>query len=129
MLIELLGLRVGTARPHPPLARVATALGPAEALWCGEPGAGPGRYHVEWTVDPPLHPGQNTTAAGIHRPGLALHGGLLRLRGRLDAPADGTVLLDLGGESVLLEYRELPGYEWVELTVGVEQVSLHPYQL
>ncbi|MFE9426868.1 hypothetical protein ACFYNO_28335 [Kitasatospora sp. NPDC006697] len=135
MLIELAELQ---ARPgRPPLARVRTPLGPAVAVWHGAPDARLGPHHVEWTLDEELELGRNAVPAGEALPGVRVAGERLLLRGQLLAPWEGTAVLDLGGEPVLVDLAgaassadpALAEGSWVELTVEVERVWLYPFTL
>lgn len=115
------------------MARVRTAIGRATVRWCGDPAAGPGGYHVEWTVDEDIAWGRNAGPATGTGPEVraGVHG--VVLQGRLSLEDDGVAVLHLGDANVLLDLAgPLPGGfvgAWVEVWTGRERIALYPYQL
>ncbi|WP_326659523.1 hypothetical protein [Streptomyces sp. NBC_00385] len=131
MLIEL--VRVVKFPSSPWLAQIRTPLGGTSVRWCGDQAAGPGEYHVEWTVDEDIAWGRNAKPATEAGPGLRSGGRCVVLRGRLNLTVDGAAVLDLDGTQVLLDLAAplsegLAG-TWVELFLEREKVALHPFQL
>ncbi|NUK33815.1 hypothetical protein HRW16_04300 [Streptomyces lunaelactis] len=130
MLIELETIEQFPGSPC--LAHVRTPLGRVVVRWCGDPGAEPGTYRVEWTVDVDVAWGRNTHAAT--RPGPEIrrtpHG--VVLRGRLHHDEAGPVM-DVGGAMILLDLASpLPegvAGTWVELHAEPESITVYPYEL
>ncbi|MFJ1709699.1 hypothetical protein [Kitasatospora sp. NPDC088346] len=114
-------------------ARVRTVCGRATVRWCGDPAAGPGAYHVEWTVDEDVIWRRNAEPAPAPGPAIRTAGPYVVLRGRLHRAEDGSGHLELAGSVVLLDLvGDLPADvidTWVELRLGRAGISVHPYHL
>ncbi|WP_223243924.1 hypothetical protein [Streptomyces sp. CBMA156] len=131
MLVEI--EKIAQFPGSPLLAQVKTAFGHTAVRWCGDPAAGPGEYHVEWTVDEDIAWGRNAKPAAGSGPEVRQGGHCVVLRGRLNSTEDGAALFDLDGTQILLDLAApLPegvGGTWVELYVEREKIALYPYQL
>ncbi|MBM9510147.1 hypothetical protein [Actinacidiphila acididurans] len=131
MLVEL--EKIAKFSWSPVLAQVKTALGRTAVRWCGDPGAEPGEYHVEWTVDEVIVWGRNAKPAIGAGPEVRPGGHCVVLRGRLSLEEDGVAVLRLGDANILLELADpLPDGvvgTWVELFVEREKIALYPYEL
>ncbi|MGF1426528.1 hypothetical protein [Kitasatospora sp. LaBMicrA B282] len=117
----------------PVLAQVRTAFGRTSVRWCGDPGAEPGEYHVEWTVEEDLAWGRNAKSAVGSGPEIRQGGHGVVLRGRLSTTEDGAAVLQLGDALILLDLATpVPGGAvdtWIELRVEREKIALYPYRL
>ncbi|MGW4390991.1 hypothetical protein [Streptomyces sp. NPDC004685] len=115
----------------PLLAQVNTAIGRTAVRWCGDPAAGPGEYHVEWTVDGDIFWGRNAKPAVGDGPEIRPGGHCVVLRGLLCHTEDGVGMLDLDGTVILLDLADpLPdgvSGTWVELYIERERIALYPY--
>ncbi|MFG2532984.1 hypothetical protein [Streptomyces sp. NPDC048516] len=130
MLIEL--VKAAKVPGTPWLAEVRTPFGHTAVRWCGDRGAEPGEYHVEWTIDEDIAWGRNAKPAAGSGPGLRTGGHCVVLRGRLSLTEDGAALLDLDGTTLLLGLADpLPegvGGTWVELFIEREKIALYPLE-
>ncbi|WP_436533760.1 hypothetical protein [Actinoplanes sp. HUAS TT8] len=127
MQIEVVDISPG--RPHP-IARFVSRIGQAAVPWCGNPDAPPGKYYIEWTIEPDLVWGVNTTPADEPGPAIRTDGDHVILRGRLDVRAatlqvDDALIL-IGGDHTLP--READG-TWIQIRVPVGDAHLYPYQI
>ncbi|PKT69155.1 hypothetical protein CW362_31230 [Streptomyces populi] len=115
------------------MAQVKTAFGRTAVRWCGDPAAGPGEYHVEWTVDEDITWGRNAKPATGTGPEVRPGGHCVVLRGRLNLEEDGVAVLHLDDANILLDLTDpLPDGivgTWVELFIEREKIALYPYEL
>ncbi|MFC9588699.1 hypothetical protein ACFTUC_02620 [Streptomyces sp. NPDC056944] len=131
MLVEL--VKVSRFPSSPWLAQIRTPFGGTSVRWCGDQGAKPGTYHVEWTVDEDIVWGWNAKPAVGVGPGVRAGVHCVVLRGRLSRTVDGAAVLDLDGTQIPLDLVDpLPedvDDTWVELFIEREKIALYPYEL
>ncbi|MEV7930581.1 hypothetical protein [Kitasatospora sp. NPDC088779] len=131
MLVEV--EKIASFPGSPVLAQVKTAFGRTAVRWCGDPTAGPGEYHVEWTVDEDIIWGRNAKSAVGAGPDIRPGGDCVVLRGRLNLTGDGVGVLDVDGTAILLDLAgPMPDGAigtWVELHIERERIALYPYEL
>ncbi|MET8298518.1 MULTISPECIES: hypothetical protein [unclassified Streptomyces] len=112
--------------------RVHTPIGSAVVLWHGDLQEADGRHLIEWTVAAGIHWGLNTRSTPAIEPELRQEGDRVIMRGRLQLTDDGAAYLQMGHWSVLFDLASpVPGGidgSWVEINLGTESVTLHPYR-
>lgn len=131
-------ISVASVSHHPawrgPAVEFGTDFGSATVRWCGDPGATPGKYHVEFTIDrDDLHWGRDVRPAEIHEPGVHTDGDQIVLRGLLEFDAEeyaslrlDTGLIDLG---LIGAVPANASGTWIDLVVNRADVELYPYDL